>query len=52
MFVRVRGFKDRQDTKELTSLWQTELYNNHAQAERFMIEYGSHAWEAKDFLVE
>jgi len=61
MFVRVRGFKDRQDTEELTSLWQTGLYNNHVQAERFMIEDdrvmfmfrdGSHAWEAKDFLLE
>merc|ERR1719245_3030261 len=61
MFVRVRDFVSREDTEELTSLWQTGLYNNHVQAERFMIEDdrvmfmfrdGSHAWEAKDFLLE
>jgi len=61
MFVRVNNFKDRADTEEITSLWQTGLYNNHIQAERFVIEDdrvmfmfrdGAYAWEAKDFLIE
>ena len=61
MFVRINNFKDREETEEITSLWQTGLYNNHVQAERFVIEDdrvmfmfrdGKYAWEAKDFLIE
>eukprot|EP00092_Neocalanus_flemingeri_P082196 GFUD01102855.1.p1 GENE.GFUD01102855.1~~GFUD01102855.1.p1 ORF type:complete len:210 (+),score=102.70 GFUD01102855.1:46-675(+) len=61
MFVRITNFKTREETEEITSLWQTGLYNNHVQAERFLIEDdrvmfmfrdGKYAWEAKDFLVE
>ena len=61
MFVRVNHFTDRAETEEITSLWQTGLYNNHIQAERFVIEDnrvmfmfrdGGYAWEAKDFLIE
>eukprot|EP00092_Neocalanus_flemingeri_P024353 GFUD01026409.1.p1 GENE.GFUD01026409.1~~GFUD01026409.1.p1 ORF type:complete len:214 (-),score=101.37 GFUD01026409.1:169-810(-) len=61
MFVRITNFQTREETEEITSLWQTGLYNNHVQAERFLIEDdrvmfmfrdGGYAWEAKDFLVE
>merc|ERR1712189_134983 len=61
MFVRVTDFVDKAETEEVTSLWQTGLYNNHVQAERFVIEDdrvmfmfrdGGYAWEAKDFLLE
>merc|ERR1712226_1789738 len=61
MFVRVTDFVDKAETEEVTSLWQTGLYNNHVQAERFVIEDdrvmfmfrdGAYAWEAKDFLIE
>lgn len=61
MFVRVNQFKSREDTEEITSLWQTGLYNNHVQAERFVLEDdrimflfrdGSAAWEAKDYFLE
>eukprot|EP00092_Neocalanus_flemingeri_P039163 GFUD01042625.1.p1 GENE.GFUD01042625.1~~GFUD01042625.1.p1 ORF type:complete len:220 (-),score=92.83 GFUD01042625.1:107-766(-) len=61
MFVRITNFKTKEETEEVTSLWQTGLYNNHVQAERFLIEDdrvmfmfrdGKYAWEAKDFLVE
>lgn len=61
MFVRVTDFVDRAETEEITSLWQTGLYNNHVQAERFLIEDdrvmfmfrdGAYAWEAKEFLLE
>merc|ERR1712172_152078 len=38
MFVRVLDFVDKAETEEVTSLWQTGLYNNHVQAERFVIE--------------
>ena len=61
MFVKINNFKSKEETDEVTSLWQTGLYNNHVQAERFPIEDdrvmfmfrdGGYAWEAKDFLVE
>ena len=61
MFVRVTEFVDKAETEEVTSLWQTGLYNNHVQAERFVIEDdrvmfmfrdGAQAWEAKEFLLE
>merc|ERR1711936_380460 len=61
MFVRINNFKSRAETEEISSLWQTGLYNNHVQAERFVIEDdrvmfmfrdGAYAWEAKDFLIE
>jgi len=61
MFVRVTDFVDKAETEEVTSLWQTGLYNNHVQAERFVIEDdrvmfmfrdGAQAWEAKQFLLE
>merc|ERR1711955_73485 len=57
----INNFKDRAETEEISSLWQTGLYNNHVQAERFVIEDdrvmfmfrdGAYAWEAKDFLIE
>merc|ERR1712080_530417 len=57
----VTNFQDKEETEEITSLWQTGLYNNHIQAERFLIEDdrvmfmfrdGAHAWEAKEFLLE
>ncbi|KFB50358.1 AGAP005081-PA-like protein [Anopheles sinensis] len=60
-FVSVNGNPTRQETEEITKLWQTSLWNNHIQAERyliddnraiFMFKDGAQAWEAKDFLVE
>jgi Chaperone for wingless signalling and trafficking of LDL receptor len=32
MFVRVNRFVDRDETEQITSIWQTGLYNNHVQA--------------------
>jgi len=61
MFVRVTDFVDRDETEEISSLWQTGLYNNHVQSERFLIEDdrvmfmfrdGAYAWEAKEFLLD
>merc|ERR1711992_524274 len=55
------GFVSREETEEVSSLWQTGLFNAHIQGERFQIEDnrvmfsfkdGSYAWEAKDFLLE
>ena len=31
MFVRVNQFVDREETEQITSIWQTGLYNNHVQ---------------------
>jgi len=61
MFVRVNDFVSREDTEEITSLWQTGLYNSHIQSERFVLEDdrimflfrdGSAAWDAKDFFLD
>ncbi|RWS14511.1 hypothetical protein B4U79_12141 [Dinothrombium tinctorium] len=60
-FVTVGGNPTRQESEELTALWQTGLMNSHIIAERFLIDDnraifmfkdGAQAWEAKDFLVE
>lgn len=61
MFVSVTENPTKEEAEEITKLWQTSLWNNHLQAERYMIDTnraifmfsdGSQAWKAKDFLVE
>lgn len=34
-FVKVSENPTRAETEELTKLWQTSLWNNHIQAERY-----------------
>jgi len=60
-FVTVSGKPTRQETEEITKLWQTSLWNNHIQAERYLVDDnraiflfkdGSQAWIAKEHLVE
>ncbi|CAH1100401.1 unnamed protein product [Psylliodes chrysocephalus] len=60
-FVQVGGNPSRDETEELTKLWQTSLWNNHIQIERYLVDDnraiflykdGSQAWVAKDYLVE
>lgn len=34
-FVSVSGNPTKEETEEVTKLWQTSLWNNHIQAERF-----------------
>uniref|UniRef100_A0A182FL80 Mesoderm development candidate 2 n=3 Tax=Anopheles albimanus TaxID=7167 RepID=A0A182FL80_ANOAL len=60
-FVSVNGNPTKQETDDITKLWQTSLWNNHIQAERYLIDNnraifmfkdGAQAWEAKDFLIE
>lgn len=60
-FVSVNGNPTREETEELTKLWQTSLWNNHIQAERYLVDDdraiflfkdGSQAWTAKEYLVE
>lgn len=60
-FVTVTGNPTREEAEEITKLWQTSLWNNHIQAERYMIDDnraifmfkdGAQAWAAKDFLVD
>ncbi|XKL67088.1 hypothetical protein PGB90_010508 [Kerria lacca] len=59
-FVKVAGNPTRQETEELTKVWQSSLWNNHIPAERYVIEDnraifmykdGSQAWIAKDYLI-
>ena len=61
MFVKINNFKSKEETEEMTSLWQTELYKNNVKTKMFLIEDdgvmfivrdGEHVWQAKDFLVE
>ncbi|EEZ98006.1 LDLR chaperone boca [Tribolium castaneum] len=60
-FVSVSGNPTREETEELTKLWQTSLWNNHIQAERYLVDDdraiflfkdGSQAWTAKEYLVK
>ncbi|KAI5644296.1 chaperone for wingless signaling and trafficking of LDL receptor domain-containing protein [Phthorimaea operculella] len=61
MFVSVANKPSRHRTEELTKIWQTSLWSNHIQAERYLVDDdraiflmkdGSRAWEAKEFLIE
>ena len=38
LFVTVSGDPSREETEELTMLWEMGLYNNHIQTHRFYIE--------------
>ncbi|CAH0554035.1 unnamed protein product [Brassicogethes aeneus] len=60
-FVSVSNNPSKDETEELTKLWQTSLWNNHIQAERYLVgddraiflfKDGSQAWTAKEYLVE
>ncbi|KAJ3665019.1 hypothetical protein Zmor_000540 [Zophobas morio] len=60
-FVSVVGNPTRDESEEITKLWQTSLWNNHIQAERYMVDDnraiflfkdGSQAWTAKEYLIE
>lgn len=60
-FVAISGNPTREETEQLTSLWQSGLRNNHINAERFMVDDnraifmyndGSQAWEANEFLLD
>jgi len=60
MFVRVTGTPTRHEAEEVSSIWQTGLWNNHVHVDRFMVEDdraiflfkdGSLAWEALDYLL-
>jgi len=61
MFVRVSGNPTRQEAEEISSIWQTGLWNTHIHVDRFMVEDdrcifmfkdGELAWEAKDYILE
>ncbi|XP_041978911.1 LDLR chaperone boca [Aricia agestis] len=61
MFVTVANNPSKARTEELTKIWQTSLWSNHIQAERyligddraiFMFKDGSQAWAAKEYLLE
>lgn len=60
-FVSVDGNPSREETEQITKIWQTSLWNNHIQAERYLVDDnraiflfkdGSQAWIAKDYLVD
>jgi hypothetical protein len=61
IFVTVTGEPTERETEEITSLWQSSLFNANLQSTRylmesnkaiFMVEDGATAWEIKDFLVK
>lgn len=60
-FVTVTNNPTKIEAEEITKLWQTSLWNNHIQAERYMIDDnraifmfkdGAQSWTAKDFLID
>lgn len=60
-FVSVNGNPSKEETEEITKIWQTSLWNSHIQAERYLVDDnraiflfkdGSQAWTAKEFLTE
>ncbi|XP_055371948.1 LDLR chaperone boca [Condylostylus longicornis] len=60
-FINVSTDKTKEEAEELTKLWQTGLWNNHIQAERYMVDShraiflfkdGAQAWESKTFLLQ
>ncbi|KAL5292284.1 MESDC2 family protein [Megaselia abdita] len=60
-FVKVSGNPTKEEAEELTKLWQTALWNNHLQAERYMVDDdraifmfkdGAQALDAKEYLVQ
>ncbi len=61
IFVKVNGDPTKAETEEITSIWQTGLWNSHIQSERFQLEDdrvifmfqdGEMAFDARDFLIE
>lgn len=60
-FVSLLGNPTREETEEITKLWQSSLMNNHINLERyviaddrviFMFKDGALAWDAKDYLIQ
>uniref|UniRef100_A0A8L0DU74 LRP chaperone MESD n=1 Tax=Oncorhynchus mykiss TaxID=8022 RepID=A0A8L0DU74_ONCMY len=60
VFATVEGEPTEKETEEVTSLWQSSLFNANFDIQRFvvgsnrvifMLRDGSFAWEVKDFLV-
>ncbi|KAK9876692.1 hypothetical protein WA026_014071 [Henosepilachna vigintioctopunctata] len=60
-FVQVSADLSKEETEEVTKIWQTSLWNSHIQAERyqvddnralFLFKDGSQAWAAKEYLIE
>jgi hypothetical protein len=61
IFVTVTGEPNERETEEITSLWQSSLFNANLQATRyimesnkaiFMVDDGATAWEIKNFLIK
>ncbi|XP_041917637.1 LRP chaperone MESD [Alosa sapidissima] len=60
VFASVSGNPTEKETEEITSLWQSSLFNANYDVQRFvvgsnraifMLRDGGFAWEIKDFLV-
>ncbi|XP_042561301.1 LRP chaperone MESD [Clupea harengus] len=60
VFASVSGDPTEKETEEISSLWQSSLFNANYDIQRFvvgsnraifMLRDGSFAWEIKDFLV-
>ncbi|KRY11987.1 LDLR chaperone MESD [Trichinella patagoniensis] len=61
IFVTVSGEPSPKELDDITLLWQTSLFNNHIEVQRFTIDHnraifmfkdGAQAWDAKDFLIK
>lgn len=61
MFITVSGEPTKQETEQITTLWQNSLFNANFEVTRYMLEHnkaifmvndGATAWDIKDFLVK
>jgi hypothetical protein len=61
MFVKVSGNPSKQETEEISAIWQTGLWNTHIQTDRFLLEDdrviymfkdGEHAFDARDYFLD
>ena len=61
LLVTVNEDPTKEETEDLTLLWEMGLYNNHIHASRFLIDDdrmmftltdGATAFEVKDYLIE
>lgn len=61
IFATVSGNPTQAETEQITSIWQSSLFNANYQLTRylmdekqaiFMVNDGATAWEIKDFLIK
>ena len=61
MFIKLRGSASREETERISNRWAHGLLNGHIPVQSFVVsddkvlfvvQEGSRAWDAKEYLVE